>query len=463
MSLTRSLVDAVQALEYKQFTASDRLAVQMLLLDHLGVVANGAQTETTAAVRRYAALLPESEGPRLPLIGTGGDAPAVTASLINAVAGHCIEYDDTHSASSSHPGVVIIPAALAAAKIVDADDETFVTGVVVGYEVMCRVGRAANPSSHYARHFHPTATVGTIGAAAAASTIFGLDTERMVSALGIACDTAAGSMQFIVDGAWTKRLHPGVAVRSGIEAARLAQVGFLGTEDGIGGERGFLAGYSADAQPDLLMAEWGIRPLEVNNTSIKAHTCCRYNQGSIDALIDLRQTNDLGAQDVDTIELGVPTVAVDIVVEPKAAKRRPKTVVDAQFSLPYAAAAAIVHGRAGLAQYDEALLDDGDLVALMDRVQAVVDPELDRAYPEQWRAWARVTTIDGRELFSEVPDPKGDPANPLTHSELRDKFDELAAPAYGPESRQEIVEAVERIGEPGSLAGLLATLGSDTD
>ena len=460
--MTRSLVDAVQSLEYNEFTTGDRLAVKTLLLDHLGVVANGAQTETAEAMRRYAALLPMSEGPRLPVIGTTGDAPAVTAALVNAVAGHCIEYDDTHSASSSHPGVVIIPTAIAAATMADADDETFVTGIIVGYEVMCRVGRAANPPSHYARHFHPTATVGTIGAAAAAGTIFGLDTERMVSALGIACDTAAGSMQFIVDGSWTKRLHPGVAVRSGIEAARLAQVGFLGTDDGIGGERGFLAGYSADPRPDLMMAEWGTGPLEVNNTSIKAHTCCRYNQGSIDALIDLRRTNDLAAREVDTIELGVPTVAVDIVVEPAAAKRRPKTVVDAQFSLPYAAAAAIAHGRAGLAQYDEALLDDGDLVALMDRVRAVVDPELDRAYPEQWRAWARVTTTDGRELFSDVPDPKGDPANPLTPSELRDKFDELAAPSYGLESRQAIVDAVERIGEPGSLADLLTTLGSAT-
>ena len=96
----------------------------------------------------------------------------------------------------------------------------------------------------------------------------------------------------------------------------------------------------------------------------------------------------------------------------------------------------------------------------MDRVQAVIDPELDRAYPEQWRAWARVTTTDGHELFSEVSDPKGDPANPLTLSELRDKFDELAAPGYGPESREAIAEAVERIGEHGSLANLVMTLGS---
>ena len=461
MTLTRSFVTALQALDYAGLDDRDHQAVRTLLLDHLGVVANGAATETSAATRRYISVeQPETGGPRLPVIGTDVDAPAVMAALANAVAGHCIEFDDTHSPSSSHPGVVIIPAAMAAARLTDADAETFVLGIVVGYEAMCRVGRAANPPSHYERHFHPTGTVGTIGAAAAAGTIFGLDSEQMVSALGIACDTAAGSMQFIVDGSWTKRLHPGAAVRNGIEAVRLARAGFIGPEDGIGGERGFLAGYSADPRPEIVMADWGSRPLEVNNTGIKAHACCRYNQASVDALLDLRSAHGLTASDIATVTLGVQSVAVGIVVEPASEKRRPKSVVDAQFSLPYAAAVAIAHGRAGLAEYEESGLTDSAVVGLMDRVEAVADPDIDKAYPEHWRAWARVATTDGRDLTAEVPDPKGDPGNPLTLSELRAKFDELAGVGYGPGARDAIADAVARIGEPGSFAELTDSLGS---
>ena len=261
---------------------------------------------------------------------------------------------------------------------------------------------------------------------------------------------ASGSMEFLRDGAWTKRLHPALAARNGVEAALLAADGYVGTDDGICGERGFLASHSDAPAPERLMEGWGQWPLEVVSTSIKRHTCCRYNQGAIDALLAIRSAHGLSADDVESVVIGIPSVAVDIVAEPAATKRR----------LAYGAAAALLWGRAGLAEYDEARLTDPAARALMDRVDYEVDLEIDRDFPDKWRAWARVTTTGGDTHTQRVDDPKGDPGNPFTDDECREKFDDLAAAAYSAEARAAIAEHALSIGAPGSWKALLDALAS---
>ncbi|MYB04611.1 MAG: MmgE/PrpD family protein, partial [Acidimicrobiaceae bacterium] len=274
----------------------------------------------------------------------------------------------------------------------------------------------------------------------------------------IAATMASGSMEFLRDGAWTKRLHPALAARNGVEAGLLAADGYVGTDDGICGERGFLAAYSDAPEPERLMEGWGQWPLEVVSTSIKRHTCCRYNQGAIDALLAIRSAHGLGADDVESVVIGIPSIAVDIVAEPAASKRRPASVVDAQFSLAFGAAAALLWGRAGLSEYDEARLDDPAALALMDRVTYEVDPAIDRDFPDKWRAWARVTTTGGDTHTQRVDDPKGDPGNPFTDDECREKFDDLASAVYSTEARAGIAEHALSIGAPGSWKALQDSL-----
>lgn len=460
MSLTRELAEHLQRIRLDDLTSREWDAIRTLLLDHLAVVAHGAQTESAAAMRRFVQGSTSPAAPPFPVIGTSASAPAVAAAMANAVAGHSIEFDDVHNAASLHPGVVVFPAAFAATAMVDGDESTFVRAVVVGYEAMCRVGRAANPPAHYRRHFHPTGTVGHFGAAAATASAVGATTDELVSALGIAADTAAGSMEFLVDGAWTKRLHPAVATRNGIEATLLARAGFRGTDDGIGGTRGFLAGYSDDPRPELVLQGWDDGPREVADTSIKAHACCRYKQGQIDALLEIRDRDGVTADTVESVVLGHPTTALDIIWEPVEAKRRPRSDVDAQFSMPYGAAVALLRGRAGIAEYDGSLLDDPDVVQLMDRVWCVADPAIDEAYPKQWKAWARVRTADGREHEARVDDPRGDPTNPLSVDELRSKFEGLTDGIFSPEEQEGIVDVVGRLGQPGTFKELMALLSS---
>jgi 2-methylcitrate dehydratase PrpD len=256
-------------------------------------------------------------------------------------------------------------------------------------------------------------------------------------------------------------LHPGAAARAGVESALLAAEGFVGTKDGIGGPRGFLAAHSVRPKPELLLAGWGKRPLEVRATSIKPHTCCRYNQAAIDALLEIRRREHLDPSDVAHVRVGLPSTAIGIVCEPTTQKRRPRSVVDAQFSLPFGAAVALLFGRAGLPEYDPAVIGDPAVIALMDRVEGVAEPSLDDAYPERWGAWATVTTMDGRELTARVGDSKGDPGNPLTLNELRAKFEETAGPAYGPARCGEITATVARLPEPGTLKELLELLHPD--
>jgi 2-methylcitrate dehydratase PrpD len=454
MSLTRALAEHLQRIQLEALTPREWDAVRVLLLDHLAVVANGSRTDSAAAMRSFVQDIASPASPSLPVIGTTTSVPAIAAAMANAVAGHSIEFDDVHNAASLHPGVVVFPAALAATTMVGGDESTFVRAVVVGYEAMCRVGRAANPPAHYRRHFHPTGTAGHFGAAAAAASAFGSPTDTLVSALGIAADSAAGSMEFLVDGAWTKRLHPAIAARNGIEAALLAKAGFKGTDDGIGGSRGFLAGYSDDPRPEQVLEGWDDRPREVANTSIKAHACCRYKQGQIDALLEIRARGGVTPETVASVVLGHPTSALDIIWEPVAAKRRPRSDVDAQFSMPYGAAVALLRGRAGTAEYDGSLLDDPQVLHLMDLVECVGDPEIDRSYPSQWKGWARVTTLDGQVHEAHVDDPKGDPTNPLSVEELRSKFEGLTDGIFSPDQQASLVDVVGRMGEPGTFKEL---------
>ncbi len=457
MSLTRELAVLTSTIDESSLQQEDIDATQQLLLDHLGCAANGSTTESAIVAQRWAAGIGALGSP-LPVIGTPEMLPGLQASLANAVASHSIEYDDVHNAGSLHPAVVVFPAAFAAASLNGAEPEKLLVAVVRGYEVMCRVGRAAYPPGHYARNFHPTATAGTFGAAAAAGYILDLDETQLVQALGLAATMASGSMQFLVDGSWTKRLHPAMAARDGIDAAMLAAAGYVGGDDGIGGPRGFLRSYSSEPHEDLLLADWGTSPREVVNTSIKAHTCCRYKQGPIDALLKIRQEHQVLPADVTEIVIGLPSTAMEIVAEPHDEKVRPMSVVDAQFSMPFGAALALTHGRAGLDEYVESMLGDPAIVELMGVTHCQADPEIDKYYPEEWRAWARVTTKSGSVFEARVDSPKGDPANPFTPEELRAKFDVITGHCWGAEQQQLVAEACNAFGAPGSFAALLDAL-----
>ena len=295
--------------------------------------------------------------------------------------------------------------------------------------------------------FHPTATCGVFGAAITASKLLKLTADQMLSAFGIAGSMAAGSLEFLAEGAWTKRLHPGLAAQNGIQAALLAAEGFRGPSKILEGRDGFLSGYSKHPLPELITRDLDAS-FEIMQTSVKPHACCRYMQGPIDAILALLTEHELRPGQVRGIEVAVLEAGWPLVVEPRPQKYNPQSIVDAQFSMPFGAAVAVLYGAAGIDQFTEENVHADAVRGMMGKVVMTKDPRIEENFPEEWAAHAAIELVDGRRFEKFIAHPKGDPRNPLSWNELIAKFKSLAAPVVGVERCEQLVELV-RNGEWG--------------
>jgi len=397
--------------------------VRELVLDLLGVAIAGSRVASSTPAADVA--LRACGAGRSSVIGRAGATPAVWAALANGTAAHAIEMDDVTTESSLHPGVTVIPAALALAEELDASPVAFLEAIVAGYEVTMRVGNALNPASAYARGFHPTGVAGAFGAATAAGRLLGLDAQRLTHALGIAGTLTSGSLEYLSDGAWTKRLNAGWAGHAGITAALLAQAGFTGPSTVFEGRLGVLHAFSDQPSAEGLLDGLGEEQLQVMRVSIKPYACCRYNHGLIDCVLQLKEEHHVEAADVDRVRLGVLSGGALLVAEPIERKRAPENVVDAQFSAPYAAAAALVFGSGGLDAYAAEHLQNPMIHELMSRTDCYRSAELDAVYPRQWPAEVDILLRDGRRLRQRIEFATGEPENPVPRPALLRKFKEL--------------------------------------
>ncbi|HLK18558.1 MAG TPA: MmgE/PrpD family protein [Bryobacteraceae bacterium] len=427
MNETRELVQFLAALNDLPAEVEDR--TRYLLLDYLGVAIRGSRAESSTAVYKMIHRL------------KARSLPTYTA-LAYGTAAHAIEMDDTHNAGSIHLGVVIFSTALALMETLpDLPAERFISAVVAGYEAAARVAVAARPKQQYSLGFHPTSTCGVFGAAITAAKLLDLTPQQTLSAFGIAGSMAAGSLEFLAEGAWTKRLHPGLAAQNGIQAALLASEGFRGPSTILEGRDGFLHGYSRDPLAETLTADLGAS-FEIMRTSVKPHACCRYMQGPIDAILDLVRQHGFRPHQVRAVTVTVLEAGWPLVVEPRAQKYNPQSVVEAQFSMPFAAAVALLFGAAGIDQFREENVRSDEVRRMMRRVEMIADDTLEENFPLEWPARARIELTDGRRLEKHVEHPKGDPENPLTWDELIAKFKLLVEPCVTAERADEMIAGV---------------------
>lgn len=454
MEETKKLVQLCHELDYENLSPQVVDRVKYLLLDYLGVAARGAFSESSLPVHKM--IQQQGDFPNgAPVIGTGLKTTPSFAALGNGIAAHSLELDDVVNAASLHPGVSIMSAALPAGIQAGVNGQDFIAAVVAGYEVTVKLGIALNPADHYSRGFHPTGTCGTLGAAITAAKLLNLDQPAMANAIGIAGSQAAGSMEFLSDGAFTKRFHAGWSAHSGILAALLAKDGFTGPKTILEGKFGFLHAYSAGSNSEKILADWG-SPYEVMRTSIKPHACCRYKQGPIDCVLEIVRENNLTPQDIDKVVLSVLKAGFALVVDPWQQKLNPESIVDAQFSMAFGASIAILHGKAFLDEYSLDNVNSPVVREMMQRIECVEDSEIEINYPVRWPAKADIFTKDGRKLSTRVDYPRGDPENPLTWEELIEKFKQLTAPVYSEEQMDKIVTCVRNLEHEPDLNRLLA-------
>jgi len=359
-------------------------------------------------------------------IGHADTFNVATAALCNGTAAHGEDYDDTFEGGPVHAGAVIIPAVLAAAEAHGLSGADIERGIAVGCELMCRLCLVAPKRVHQAG-FHPTAVFGALGAAAGVASALRLDIAAWCHALGIAGSMASGIIEYLAEGAWTKRMHPGWAAQAGYRAARLAQAGFTGPRTLFDGEHGFFHAFAnSDGCDFTSMLDGANQQWLCSDIAFKPYACGTMAHPYIDCARRL-VSDGLNPDDVASIECKTAEGIVHRLWEPLQAKQNPPNGYAAKFSIPYAIAVGLLRGDAGLGDYEEAVVHDPAVRGMAGRVRYVIDP--DNPYPRQFTGHLRVTLRNGDVREASQGHFRGGRDEPMSPAALESKF--LANCAYG--------------------------------
>jgi 2-methylcitrate dehydratase PrpD len=452
MSLSETLAQFAVDLRPDAVPTSVLAAVQRHLLDVLGVAfAAAAQPFARQALDAATALGGSGDSP---VIGFSTRLPAPWAALVNGVLAHGLDYDDTHEESVTHVSCSVAPTLLAAAA--QADGRQALTALALGMECAVRIGRAA-PGRFHDRGFHPTGVCGAYASTVVAGKLAGLDAAQLTNALGLVGSMASGTMEFLSDGTWAKRVHPGWAAHAGLTAATLARCGFTGPRETLDGRFGLYRTHLGDDdwQGDAVTAELGER-WHLLDIAMKPYPCCHMTHACIDAAAALRRLPGVRPRDIARVECFIHPREMPVVCEPRGTKLVPQTDYDAKFSLPYCVAAMLVRGRLDLDDFTTVSITDPAVLELAQRVECLPDPAAD--YPRCFPGRVRLQLRDGRVFDHDEPVNRGSGLRPLTELEVCDKFRRNAArriPAAQVEALGELVLHLEHATDLDQLRELI--------
>ena len=438
-AVTRWLAERAAGVRYDDLPDAAIIVARQCILDWFAVTIPGASEPAVTILRED--LLADRAAPVASLAGSAKRTSAGNAALINGTASHALDFDDVNMAILGHPTVAILPGLLALAEDTGASPRDVLTAFVAGYDVACRAGALMSPS-HYAHGFHATATIGSVGAAAACARLLGLDAETSAVSYGIAATMASGLKSMF--GTMCKPLHAGRASQNGLQAARLAARGFTSRPDALECAQGLAATQSTDFHVDEAMRP---APLDhhIRQNLFKYHASCYLTHGAIEAARDLRRRNALSSNAIEAIDIRVPPVT-DRVCNIAS----PQTGLEAKFSLRLTVALALA-GRdtSGIATFDDAVTRDPELVRLRDLATITFDD----SFPE---AKAEVAIVAPGGRFAAMHDAGvADSDLGRQGGKLEQKFDALVEPALGRARSAELKAALKRFGEGGSIMELM--------
>ncbi len=424
---TAALVEWVGDLRFDALDAATRHAARRHALDTIGVIVAGAGSSLTAKV---VSLLPEIAGP-VAVPGLGRGFPLLDAAYVGGCAGHGLELDDGYRLGSVHPGVAVVPAAIALAQTETVDGAAFLRALVCGYQAVASVSRAGHPRLRR-RGFHPTGAVGVLGSAVASSCLLGLDAATMTNAIGVSASAAAGLFAFVGGGADVKRLHAAHAAREGVWAALLARRGVEGPPAVLEAADGFLIAFSGSNQPAIALPS-GPGDFGIEDCYIKPHPCCRHLQPALEAMLALVEAHSLTVDDIEKVEVETYAIAASHARTPW------NSMASAQLSFPYILMLGLRYGAVELRHFDKAVLADPAFERLAAKIDIRASAEMDGLYPAQRPARVIVHSRKGRhEVFR--GEALGSREWPLSDEGVSEKFLRLVAPVCGERVARDVLD-----------------------
>jgi len=441
MSLTTYVADWILDFNYDAIPDSVRKKAIEHILDGYGLSLSGHDEEGHAIMRRYIAAI-ECKG-EVQVFGTPLRTSAESAALVNGLAMHAMDYDDTQLSTNpesvygllTHPTTPVLGAASAAAELVGASGRELLVAYVAGIEVACRIADAANPR-HYNEGFHSTGTIGAFGALAAAGKLLKLTREQMIYALGIAAPLGGGFRENF--GTMSKPLHAGHAARAGMMAARLAQAGFNATTTILEAKRGFFRAAAGGYEPARIEGKLG-KPFFFDDPgiSIKPYPSGSLSHPGQDAVLELVREHNIQAEDVEEAVAGTNSAMPNALIY-----ARPQTALEAKFSFPYFLAIAILRHKVGLAEFKDEVVLSPVVQAFLTRCHHVVDPEIDARGFQHMETKITIRLKDGRVFEKTAMAATGHPMKPMTHEQLEAKFFECAALAIDNEQARKAADLI---------------------
>ena len=413
IAVAETLAQNIASLDAGKLPPAVRRKCEELLIDVVGLALTARNEDYTQSVLAAC----DDDGP-CTAIGHARTLSAVAAALVNGTAIHGEDFDDTFEGGPVHAGAVIVPAVLAACERYARDGKAALLGIAVGVETMCRLSLVAPTLTHKAG-FHPTAVFGTMGAAAGVGAALGLSPRQLVDALGNAGSMAGGIIEYLAEGAWTKRLHAGWAAQAGIRAALLGRAGFLGPRTVFEGVHGFFYAFARTSKGDFAAVIDGFGAQWVTSTlAFKPYPCGTMTHPYIDCARRLGRR--VKADDVVEMVCDVGEGTVHRLWEPLAAKQHPANGYAGKFSTPYCIACGFVHGNVGLNDFSDDAVRDPTVLALAAKVRYRIDPQ--NPYPKNLTGHIRTTMRDGSVIEERQPHMRGGVQEPLTRADIEEKF-----------------------------------------
>jgi 2-methylcitrate dehydratase PrpD len=428
---------------FEDIPAAAVAAVKQEVLDSLATALGGS---SKAGVGELVDMVKEWGGAKQStVIAYGFKCPTPNAAQVNGTMIHALDYDDGHQTALVHIGCVTVSTAFAAAeRMGKVSGRELITTIALGGDFMARLGLASKPgSSALSSGWHPTTLFGFLGAAAVAGRIFGLSEEKMINALGLAYHQCGGAGTGVADGALAKRMGPGLAAKAGLTAVLMAERGITGERDALEGKAGLFNTYmGGDYDPKILTVDLGKR-FEVVNIGDKPYPCCGLTHACIDAALTLRSKYDIKADKIKSITVYGGQAVYDL-SQPPEIKSNPRTIIDAQFSVPWVVATALVKGKVTVGDFTEESIKRTEILDIARKVSGKLVPAMDRHGVGP--GGVTITMQDGREYQEEVEHCLGSIERPMTFEDVTRKFRECAACSLKPLPAAKVEKVIDMVG-----------------